>query len=206
MGLISRFNYRRMFEKQVVIDGRGHLLGRLASIVAKELLNGQKVIIVRCEGVEISGSFYRNKTKYLSFLTKRCLVRPTHGPIHFRAPSKMVWRTIRGMMPHKTKRGMHALERLKVFEGVPPPYDKCKRMVIPDALKVKRLHPRRKSTNLGRLASEVGWKYADTVKTLEAKRKVQGEAYYARKKALLKIRTAAVTKVGKSDALAAFGY
>ena len=38
-----------MFEKEVVIDGRGHLLGRLASIVAKQLLMGQRVIVVRCE-------------------------------------------------------------------------------------------------------------------------------------------------------------
>ena len=29
-----------MFEKEIVIDGKGHLMGRLASIVAKELLNG----------------------------------------------------------------------------------------------------------------------------------------------------------------------
>ena len=29
-----------MFEKLVIIDGKGHLVGRLASIVAKELLNG----------------------------------------------------------------------------------------------------------------------------------------------------------------------
>jgi len=29
-----------MFEKLVVIDGRGHLLGRLASTVAKEILLG----------------------------------------------------------------------------------------------------------------------------------------------------------------------
>jgi len=43
----------------------------------------------------------------------------------------LVWR----MIPHKTKRGEAALARLKVFEGVPPPYDKTKRMVIPDALK-----------------------------------------------------------------------
>jgi large subunit ribosomal protein L13Ae len=39
------------------------------------------------------------------------------------------------MIPHKTKRGAAALERLKAFEGVPAPYDKTKRMVIPDALK-----------------------------------------------------------------------
>jgi hypothetical protein len=34
------FSPRRMFEKVVIVDGRGHLQGRLASIVAKELLNG----------------------------------------------------------------------------------------------------------------------------------------------------------------------
>lgn len=39
------------------------------------------------------------------------------------------------MIPHKTKRGAAALARLKAYEGVPPPYDKIKRMVIPDALK-----------------------------------------------------------------------
>jgi len=45
-----------MFEKVVVIDSRGHLLGRLASIVAKELLCGQKVVCVRTEETNISGS------------------------------------------------------------------------------------------------------------------------------------------------------
>jgi large subunit ribosomal protein L13Ae len=39
-----------------VIDGRDHLLGRLASIVAKELLAGQKIVIVRCDEMVISGS------------------------------------------------------------------------------------------------------------------------------------------------------
>ena len=39
------------------------------------------------------------------------------------------------MIPHKTKRGAAALARFKAYEGIPPPYDKIKRMVIPDALK-----------------------------------------------------------------------
>jgi large subunit ribosomal protein L13Ae len=34
-----------MFEKVVVIDARGHLLGRLASYVAKQLLSGILIII-----------------------------------------------------------------------------------------------------------------------------------------------------------------
>lgn len=40
----------------VVIDGKGHLLGRLASIVAKQLLFGKKVVVVRAEQLLISGS------------------------------------------------------------------------------------------------------------------------------------------------------
>ena len=48
------------------------------------------------------------------------------------------------MVPHKTARGVAALERLKLFEGVPPPYDKKQRMVVPAALRVLRLKPGRK--------------------------------------------------------------
>lgn len=67
------------------------------------------------------------------------------------------------MIPHKTARGAAALERLKVFEGVPPPYDKKKRVVVPQALRVLRLKPGRKYCTVGRLSHEVGWKYQDVV-------------------------------------------
>jgi len=53
------------FEKVVVIDGKGHLLGRLASIVAKQLLNGQRIVVVRCEALNMSGSFFRAKSNGL---------------------------------------------------------------------------------------------------------------------------------------------
>ena len=59
------------------------------------------------------------------------------------------------MIPRKTKRGEAALERLKVFEGIPPPYDKQKRMVVPQALRVLRLKPGRKYCTVGRISSEV---------------------------------------------------
>ena len=48
------------------------------------------------------------------------------------------------MIPHKTKRGAEALNRLKVYEGIPAPYDKQKRMVVPCSLRVLRLKPGRK--------------------------------------------------------------
>ena len=55
------------------------------------------------------------------------------------------------------------MERLKVFEGVPPPYDKKQRMVVPQALRILRLKPGRKYCTVGRLSHEVGWKYQDVV-------------------------------------------
>ena len=45
-----------MLTNTKVIDGRDHLLGRLASIVAKELLAGQKIVLVRCDEMVVSGS------------------------------------------------------------------------------------------------------------------------------------------------------
>ncbi|RZR89815.1 hypothetical protein BHM03_00017606 [Ensete ventricosum] len=154
--------------RQVVVDARHHMLGRLASIVAKELLNGQRVVVVRCEEICLSGGLVRQKMKYLRFLRKRMNTKPSHGPIHFRAPAKILWRTIRG---------------LKAYEGVPPPYDKMKRMVIPDALKYE----------------------------LEAKRKERALVAYERRKQLTKLRLkaekAAGDKLGSQlDILAPLSY
>merc|ERR1719283_578588 len=179
----------------IVIAARGHLLGRLAALVAKTLLQGQRVVIVRCEEINISGNFYRNKLKYLEYLKKRCNVKPSRGPFHFRAPSKMFIRVVKGMLPHKTARGTEALERLKTFEGVPPPYDKTKRMVVPSALKVLRLGQTRKFCKLDRLAHEVGWKYQKVIGTLEARRKVKSKRFFERKRKLQQLREQAKKNV-----------
>jgi len=198
-----------MFEKVVVIDCKNHLLGRLASIVAKELLSGQRVVCVRCEDINISGSFYRNKLKYLDKLRKRTNTNPAHGPFHFRAPARIFYRCIRGMIPHKSYRRKCAMERLKCFEGVPPPYDKQKRVVCPDAFRVTRLKPGRRFCVLGRISHEIGWKQQEVVERLEAKRKAEAQVYYDTKKALGEKKKAAAdaTASGPYEAtLAKFGY
>merc|ERR1719336_924310 len=93
-----------MFEKEIIIDGRGHLLGRLASIVAKELLNGQKVCVVRCEAILKSGSLFRSKLKRQEKMHKRCNTNPRRTATHWKAPSRIFWKVTRGMVPHKTAR------------------------------------------------------------------------------------------------------
>ncbi|CAG9769165.1 unnamed protein product [Ceutorhynchus assimilis] len=184
-------------QKPILIDGRGHLLGRLAAIVAKTLLQGNRVIVVRCEQLNISGNFFRNKLKFMSFLRKRCNINPARGPFHFRAPSRIFWKTVRGMLPHKIERGKQALRKLKAYEGIPPPYDRRKRVVVPGALRVVCLKPGRKFCHVGRLSNEVGWKYQSVVRTLETKRKVKAVLAIRKRDKLKKITKQASEKVEK---------
>jgi len=174
------------------VDARGHLLGRLASVVAKQILSGQHVTIVRCEEILISGGLTRQRMKYERFLAKahnsnkfRC------GPWHYRAPSRMMWRAVRGMVPHKTFRGNESMGRLKCFEGIPAPYDTQKRMVVPEALKVLRLQHGRRNCRLGDLATKVGWRHGEMVARLEDKRRERAAAWHkARQPQLAKVRAA----------------
>jgi len=185
-----------MHEKVVIIDGKGHLIGRLASILAKELLNGQKVVVVRCEEIQISGSLFRNQLIWSKFLQHRGNTNPKRGPIHYRSPARMLWRTIRGMMPHFTKRAQAALDRLKVFEGIPHPYDRMKRVVVPGALRVLRLKPGRKYCRLGDLASSVGWAHNGLIEKLENKRKTKSSAFYLKKRGLSMLKAKAISNLG----------
>ncbi len=52
---------------------------------------------MRCEEISISGGLVRQKMKYDRFLVKRHNSNPRRvGPWHFRAPSRIFWRTVRG--------------------------------------------------------------------------------------------------------------
>merc|ERR1711993_27084 len=153
MGLISRvssrtyrLNHRKSlmaetFKKNVIIDVKDHLVGRVCAVVAKELLRGNHVTVVRCEGIYITGNFYRNKLIMLEKINHRTATNPKDGPFHFRAPSAMIKRMVRGMLPNKTGRGQRAHANLQCFDGCPPPFDHQKKFKIPAALKVTRSAP-----------------------------------------------------------------
>lgn len=104
------------------------------------------------------------------------------------------------MLPHKTARGQLALGRLATFEGIPEPYDKVKRVVVPEALKAVRMRADRNFCVLGQLSKEVGWGYTDLVDKLEGARKLKEQAFYQEKKQanILKDKAAKAAKVPAS--------
>lgn len=171
-----------MFEKEVVVDAKGHMMGRMAAVIAKQLLSGQRVVVVRAEEVVLSGLLYNRRVEYLEWKNKISNCNPRKGgPYHFKAPAKLLWRTIRGMLPHKTPRGKAALERLKVFEGCPYPYSNIKKTYVPKALKVIRLKFGRKFCLLGELCKSVGWTKSELVGKLEEKRIEKSKSFHEAK-------------------------
>jgi large subunit ribosomal protein L13Ae len=197
-------------QKAVIIDAKGHLLGRLATYVAKQLEQGQKIVIIRCEHTLMSGSHFRGKIKYMDFLRKRMSTNPKKGPIHFRCPSRIVWRVIRGMLPHTTPKGAASLGRLKCFDGCPLSLNAKKKMCVPDALRVVRLKPRSKYCNIGDIARECGWTKGDLIDSLEIKRQGKNREWHNRRVKKCKERKATLknnTEIKKiNDELSQYGY
>ncbi len=98
------------------IDADGMVLGRLASIVAKHVLNGESVNVVNAEKLVIVG---RPEATLSEYKEKRARGDPYHGPFFPKSPEMVFKRTVRGMIPYKTARGREALKRLKVFISIP---------------------------------------------------------------------------------------
>ncbi len=106
-----------------VIDADNLIMGRLASIVAKDLLKGEKIVITNAEKSVISGNKKAIQEKYAHRMERKSIINPQRfGPKFPRRPDGILRRTVRGMLPYKTARGREAYKRLKVYVGTPEEY------------------------------------------------------------------------------------
>ena len=189
---VQTLKYRGEMEKEIIVDGRGHLIGRLAATIAKELLKGRRITVVRCEKLNISGPLARNLLKFKAFVRIQANTNPRRGPFHERSPSRILQRTVRGMLPHKKRRGNDALHRLMCYDGIPQPLQNKPRKVVPGALRVNLLKPYREFTILGDLSKRVGWTYGGVVGEYEERRREVAAKFFKRKLAKKAVRKQAL--------------
>jgi large subunit ribosomal protein L13 len=134
-----------------LINAEGLILGRMASKVAKKLLNGENVIIVNAEKSVLSGKKKSKVAEAKEFLE---VGAPARGPFHYRRPDRIVQKTVRGMLPFKQPKGKKAYKKLKVFMGVPEELKDRKMDTFTEAQSTKLKGPH---FTLAELAKEVGW-------------------------------------------------
>ncbi len=126
----------------MIIDGEGCVLGRLASITSKNLLEGEEVVILNAEKIML-----KQRVDRASISNPRDL-----GPKYPRRPDDIFRRTVRGMLPFKKSKGKTAYKGLKAFVGVPAEYADAELDTVPEA-EYKNL---KKGIELGEISKLLG--------------------------------------------------
>jgi large subunit ribosomal protein L13 len=134
-----------------LVNADGLILGRMASKVAKRLLNGEKIVIVNAEKAVLSGKKKSKVAEAKEFLE---VGAPRQGPFHYRRPDRILRKTVRGMLPFKQPKGKMAYKKLKVFMGVPEDLKGQQMITLKEAQAAKL---RGAYFTLAELAKEIGW-------------------------------------------------
>lgn len=135
-----------------VIDGSEHIMGRLATHVAKMLLEGEDIAVVNAERIVITG---KRDSIIEDYKHRRDLGKTRKGPFFPRMPDRIFRRTVRGMVPYQRPRGRTAYKKLKVYIGVPGELAKQNAVQVENALDKGAL----RKMYLGELSILLGAKY-----------------------------------------------
>lgn len=100
-----------------IIDATGLILGRMATDVAKRVLDGEDVHIVNAEKAIISGASKKSIQNRYTFM--RDVGTHRKGPFYPREPHMIVKRTVRGMLQYQKPLGRAAYKRIRAHIGVP---------------------------------------------------------------------------------------
>ena len=142
-------------DRPIVVDATDHVAGRLSSRVAKLLLQGNRVSLVNCERIMISGSRPNIIGEYRQFLKINSIINPKHGPVHYRRPDTVITKMIRGMLPFEKKpSGKKAHKRLRAYVGSPKELKSFRKVQFE---KAKITRTASSYTPMGDLCRVIGW-------------------------------------------------
>jgi large subunit ribosomal protein L13 len=118
----------------MIINGEGHILGRLASVTSKKLLEGEEIVILNADKIMLTGNKDWAYARYKQRVDRKSISNPRDlGPKYPRRPDDIFRRTVRGMLPFKKSKGKVAYKGLKAFVGIPQEYAESNIETIPEA-------------------------------------------------------------------------
>lgn len=135
---------------QTVVNAENKVLGRLATEIAEKARDGEEVVVVNSEKAVISGDEEQVKEDY-----KRKYDRGTRhdGPYFPKSPSRILKRTVRGMIPYRKPEGREAFDRVKTYIGVPEQYEDYEEVDVKEGDDLQY----RNYVKLGEVSQFIGW-------------------------------------------------
>lgn len=119
--------------KWYVVDAEGQILGRFASQIANRLRgkykpefsphmdNGDFIIVVNCEKIQVTGKKVLEKEYYRHSGWVGGLKETSLGQMLARHPRRVITHAVKGMLP-KNRLGRAILKKLKVYVGPNHPH------------------------------------------------------------------------------------
>lgn len=101
-----------------IIDGRNAVLGRLGSVVAQRIMDGEEIIVINSEAIVVTGERDMVFADYKARVDRGDTTK-RKGPFYPRRADLLFKRSVRGMIPWTTTSGREAYRRLQVFVGTP---------------------------------------------------------------------------------------
>ncbi|MFQ5710218.1 MAG: 50S ribosomal protein L13 [Candidatus Geothermarchaeales archaeon] len=142
--------------KSTYVDAEDSVAGRLASIIAKRLLSGDRVTVLNVEKSVITGEKRRIIDDYMKFMQIQSKVNPRRlGPFKPRTPEGIFKRIVLGMLPKQKPKGREAYRRLRVFVGIPEKFKSV------DAVKIVEARYRESPygyLSIEEIARTLGWR------------------------------------------------
>lgn len=114
----------------IIIDAKDQIVGRVASVAAKQALLGNEVAIINSEAGVISG---RREAVFAKYKRKQDMGVPRKGPFQPRMPDRFTRRIIRGMLPMDNIRGKDAYKRILCYIGLPKEFEGKEVTKVPGA-------------------------------------------------------------------------
>lgn len=139
-------------EEAHIINAENTILGRLASIIAKRLLNGETIIVINADKGLISGDKDFIASKYLQRWRIKTKSNPLKGPFYPRKTDQILKRTIRGMLPYHKSRGKEAYHRLFVFKDFP---QNLRGLDVEEIPQTQRINPKASYITLEELKKKI---------------------------------------------------
>ena len=113
---MSKLRVNILVTKEMIIDAKDMIAGRIATIAAKTAILGEDVVIINSELAVITGTKKRTLEKYQAQENRG---EPFHGPFLPKTPDRFLKRLIRGMLTYKKGKGRDAFKRITCYRGVP---------------------------------------------------------------------------------------
>jgi large subunit ribosomal protein L13 len=139
----------------MIVDVKGLVAGRIATKVAKALINGESVVVLNAQDAVVVGNPTSIMEKYGRRVEARVLSNPHEGPKYSRIPSKIFRSMVRNMLPTKKRAKERLIKFLKVYNGLPVGTDEHKKEPVKE-FKELAFNERHRSMTLGEIATKLG--------------------------------------------------